>query len=239
MWILLPFQVLVMTLGTCAAALWIPFWTTLQRPERAYRIVYWWSRLLHLVTLTHYEVRGVENVPDGPYLIISSHSSHLDGPGLIVTLPHPIYFVIKKELAQIPIWGWAARSIGFVVIDRARSAEARKRLRKALALIREGRRVLVFPEGTRSPDHRLHRFKKGGFHLAIDADVPILPVAINGSRRLLPKGSIVARPGTVTVIVGKPIPTDGLTKDDLPELMEQTRNAILEGRRLDPDFIDD
>jgi 1-acyl-sn-glycerol-3-phosphate acyltransferase len=109
-------------------------------------------------------------------------------------------------------------------------------MRQAIESIRSGRRVLIFAEGTRSADGSLQRFKKGAFHLAVDAQVPILPVAINGSFTLLPKGQSAVRPGVVDVVVCDPIPTAGLGKDDIPRLMEETREAILAARRLDPDF---
>ncbi len=239
MWIFLPFQWLIMALATVAAFILITFWVLLGRQVKAYGVVRWWCRLFHTITATRYEVQGLENVPKGPYIVISNHSSHLDGPGLIVTLPDPIYFVIKKSLSRIPIWGWTATRIGFISVDRSNSIAARETLRRAVSTIREGRHILVFAEGTRASDHRLHRFKKGGFHMAIDAGVPILPVAINGSRRLLPRGHPSPKAGTVTIVVGAPIRTDGLGKEALAEVMAETRDAIRAGRRLDPDFVDD
>lgn len=238
MWYIAPLQWFVMALATTVAFVLIAFWVALGRQVTAFNVVRWWCRVLHVITFTRYEVQGLENVPKGPYLIISNHSSHLDGPGLIALLPDPIYFVIKKSLAQIPVWGWAATRIGFISIDRSRSKSAQKKLSRAVSTIREGRHILVFAEGTRSPDHRLHRFKKGGFHMAVEAGVPILPVAINGSRRLLPKGAPSPKPGMVSVVVGAPIETEGLTKDDLPDLIARTRESIVAARRLDPDFIE-
>ncbi len=239
MWFLAPLQFLVMVLVTLVVGAVIFFWSSIGRQLKAYDTVRLWCRILHLVTATRYEIEGLENVPKGPYLVISNHSSHLDGPGLIVTLPDPLYFVIKKSLTQIPVWGWTAKRVGFIAIDRSRTKEARDALKRAVSTVREGRHILVFAEGTRSRDFRLHRFKKGGFHMAIDAGVPILPVAINGSGTLMPRGAPSPKPGTVHIVVGAPISTEGLGKDDLESLMAQTRDAILQGRRLDPDFIDD
>jgi len=227
-----------MAMATVVVFVLIAFWIALGRELKAFNVVRRWCRLLHVITFTRYEVQGLENIPKGPYLVISNHSSHLDGPGLIVVFPDPLYFVIKKGLAQIPVWGWTATRIGFISIDRTRSKAAQETLRRAVTTIREGRHILVFAEGTRSPDHRLQRFKKGGFHMAIESGVPILPVAINGSRRLMPKGAPSPKPGTVTVVVGASIPTKGLGKEDLPDLMARTRDAIVAGRRLDPDFVE-
>jgi 1-acyl-sn-glycerol-3-phosphate acyltransferase len=204
-----------------------------------YPMVRGWCRTVQTSALLRHRILGREKIPGGPFVIISNHSSHLDGPALIVTMGVDIHFVIKKELAEVPLWGAAATRAGFIAIDRSRSAEARRTMAAAVESIRNGRHVLVFPEGTRSPDHRLQPFKKGGFHLALEAGVPILPVAVNGSHALFPKGAMYTRPGTVEVVVLDPIPTKGLTKDDLPDLMRRVRDAIREGRRRDPGFIDE
>jgi len=91
----------------------------------------------------------------------------------------------------------------------------------------KGTSIMVFAEGTRSPDGKIHPFKKGGFVLAIDYGLPILPITINGSRKVLPKGSVVFTPGEIDVIVGDPIDTKGYTRESLPELMERTRQVIV------------
>jgi 1-acyl-sn-glycerol-3-phosphate acyltransferase len=106
-----------------------------------------------------------------------------------------------------------------------------------LGLRRDGRHLLVFPEGSRCPDDGMLPFKKGGFHLAVAAQVPIVPVAVNGSRRLFPKGEPASPFGNVEVSVGEPIATAGLGADDVPELLERTRSAIVALRRRDPDFV--
>lgn len=203
----------------------------------AYWPVRLWARLVHLITGVRYRVRGLENVPaTGPYIVISNHCSHLDGPTAVLALPDPVYFVIKRELVRIPLWGLAVLKLGFISVDRSNSEQAKAEMCRAVEAIRSGRRILVFAEGTRSPDGHLQPFKKGGFHLAVDAQVPVLPVTINGSCTLFPKGAPAVRPGTLDVIIGRPIPTDGLTKEDLEDLMARTRSAILAARRQDPDF---
>lgn len=203
----------------------------------AYRLVELWCLLLHVVTGTRYRVEGLEHVPqEGPYVVISNHASHLDGPTLIRALPHPVYFVIKRELARVPIWGQAVVKLGFIAIDRGDSAKAREQMNAAIAAVRAGRHVVVFPEGTRSPGDHLLPFKKGGFHLALDAQVPILPVAVNRSRRLLGKGQSATRPGTIEILIGEPIPTAGLGKEAVDDLVTGTRSVITELRRRDPDF---
>ena len=208
--------------------------------RQAYALVRLWCRLFHLTCRTRFTVRGLERVPrEGSYVVVSNHSSHLDGPTLILALPHPIFFVIKRELARVPIWGQAVVKLGFIAIDRTDPATAHEQLRAAVDAIRSGRHVLVFPEGTRSPGGHLLPFKKGGFHLAVDAQVPILPVAVNRSRQLLPKGRSVVRPGVIEVEVGEPIPTAGLSREAVGDLLVRSRAAIAALRSSDPDFVPD
>jgi 1-acyl-sn-glycerol-3-phosphate acyltransferase len=203
----------------------------------AYRLMKLWCRLVYLVAGVRFRTAGLELVPaSGPYLVVSNHSSHLDGPALILALPHPVFVVIKKELARVPLWGQAVVALGFIAVDRGDSARARAKLAAAIATIRAGRHLLVFPEGTRCPDDGMLPFKKGGFHLAVDAQVPIVPVAVNLSRGLMPKGVLASLPGTLEVVVGEPIPTVGLDREAIPDLLERTRAAIIALRRGDPDF---
>jgi 1-acyl-sn-glycerol-3-phosphate acyltransferase len=237
--ILAVYQYAVGVLATLVCAPTAILFATLGLERATYAPVKAWAWILHVATGVRSRAVGLDNVPaTGSYVVVCSHTSHLDGPAIALALPHPVYFVIKKELAQIPLWGHAALKIGFLAVDRSDSEQARREMARAIDTIRAGRRVLVFAEGTRSPDGHLQAFKKGGFHLAVDAQVPILPVAVNGSYRLFPKGALAARPGRLEVAVGPPIATAGLTTEDVGALVEQTREAILALRRRDPDFVE-
>lgn len=237
--ILAAFQYTVGALATLWFASLAILFAVLGLDRATYAQVRGWAWVLLVASGVRLRATGLDNVPaTGSYVVISSHTSHLDGPAVALVLPHPVYFVIKKELARIPLWGHAALKIGFIAVDRSDSEKARRELARAVDTIHSGRKVLVFAEGTRSPDGHLQAFKKGGFHLAIDSQVPILPVAVNGSHRLLPKGAPAARPGRLEVAIGPPIATDGLTKDNVEALLEETREAILALRRRDPDFVE-
>ena len=229
------------SVGVVATAVFAPLavlFAMLGSDRAAYAQVRAWAWALHAVTGIRCRITGLEHVPStGSYVVVSSHTSHLDGPAIVRALPHPVYFVIKKELTRIPLWGYAVVKIGFIAVDRSDSEQARSEMARAAEAVRAGRRILVFAEGTRSPDGRLQPFKKGGFHLAVESQVSVLPVAVNGSHRLLPKGALAARPGRLEVAVGPPIPTSGLSQEDIPELVARTREAVLELRRRDPDFI--
>jgi len=238
--VLAAFQYTVGVLATLVCCPLAILFAGLGLDRATYAQVRIWAWAVSAATGVRSRATGLDNVPPtGSYVVVSSHNSHLDAPAIVRTLPHPVYFVIKKELARIPLWGHAAVKIGFIAVDRSDSEQAHSEMARAVDTIRSGRRVLVFAEGTRSPDGHLQAFKKGGFHLAVDAQVPILPIAVNGSYRLLPKGAPAARPGRIEVAVGRPISTAGLTKDDVPALAERTREAILVLRRRDPDFIEE
>ena len=144
-------------------------------------------------------------------------------------LPVRFAFVIKRELARIPFFGWGAKALGYVPIDRQDPRDAVSGMKMAAQAVRAGRRVLVFPEGTRSPTGSWLPFKKGGVVLAIEAQAPILPVAIAGTAALLPSHSLGPRPGRAVVVVGKPIPTEGLTYADRDPLLARVETEI---RRL-------
>ncbi len=197
------------------------------RVRAANRLIVWWSRAFLASFGVRIEAFGLEHAQGlGPCVILSSHRSHLDGPILLCTLPFDFSFVIKRSLARIPVWGWAVQRAGYIPIDRHDHADSMAGMKRAAALIRAGRRVLTFPEGTRGTSDEFRPFKKGGVVLAIEAQVPILPVAVAGSFDLLPKGAMRARPGKVVVGVGPAIPTSGRTYEDREEVLRAAEAAI-------------
>jgi 1-acyl-sn-glycerol-3-phosphate acyltransferase len=162
--------------------------------------------------------------PARPYVFMANHLSTVDIWALLVLLPVPVRMIAKKQLASIPLLGWAMLAGRFIFIDRHNPASARRSIDRAKERIRAGHSVLLFPEGTRSRSGALLPFKKGGFHLAVDAGVPIVPVALKGTRETMPPGSLLLRPGPIHAVVGAPIPTEGVT--DREALMGQVRQVI-------------
>jgi 1-acyl-sn-glycerol-3-phosphate acyltransferase len=216
-----------MILVTLIIAPLVTLFALLGRQATGYRLVQAWCWVLALLGRVRYTVYGLDNLPaHGSYVIVSNHCSHYDGPTLILVLPHDFYFVIKRELTRVPLWGQAVVKIGYIAIDRGQSDKAKAQMAAAAEVVRAGRRVLVFAEGTRSRRETMLPFKKGAFHLAINAGVPILPVAVNNSRNILPKGSLLPKPGTIECVVGTPISTSGLSTADVPVVLAQTRQAI-------------
>jgi 1-acyl-sn-glycerol-3-phosphate acyltransferase len=168
------------------------------------------------------------------YVFMSNHQSVLDIGALVLTLPVSWRFVAKRELTFIPFFGWALGLSDQIVIDRGNRLRSVRSLQRAAERIRAGVNVIIFPEGTRSPTGEIRELKSGGFHLAIQAQVPILPATVSGSFDLIPKRSLKANPGTIKVVYGTPIPTAGLTSEERGKLKARVREAIEHG--FDPEL---
>jgi 1-acyl-sn-glycerol-3-phosphate acyltransferase len=197
--------------------------------ESTIRIARLWVRGILRFCGIRVEAVGAEEVGPGPYVFMSNHQSVVDIAALVSTLPVSFRFVAKRELLWIPIFGWALALSDHVVVDRGNRAKSVESLQRAAERIRRGTNVIIFPEGTRSPTGELQAFKSGGFYLAMDAQVPILPVTVSGSRQITPKRSLRIESGIVKIVYGKPIPTMGLTREDHPWLKEQVRAALVAG----------
>jgi 1-acyl-sn-glycerol-3-phosphate acyltransferase len=166
--------------------------------------------------------------PRRPYVFMANHASMVDIWAMFVGVPIPVRFIAKKQLGRIPVFGWAMRAGRFVFIDRGNAASARRSIQEAAERIKSGQSVAIFPEGTRTRDGRLGAFKKGGFHLAIDSGVEIVPVAIRGTRAVMPPGTPLIRAGVVHLDIGEPIPTAGLGAADRGPLLERVHARIAE-----------
>lgn len=165
--------------------------------------------------------------PGDAQVLVANHQSWFDVFSLAGTLPVKFSFVGKKELARIPIFGTAWARVGHYPVDRSDYQAAVASLRQVSKRIKsDATTVVMFPEGTRSPTGELARFKKGAFVLAIDAQVPVVPVAVLGTRRVMPKGRWSIRPGTVRIRVGAPILTEGMTMRDRDALVRQARQSV-------------
>lgn len=162
-----------------------------------------------------------------PCVFVSNHASVVDIWALLISVPDATRFVAKDALFRVPIFGWALAASGFIPIDRTNRARAMDSLERAAARIREGRPILVFAEGTRSPDGRLLPFKKGAFHLAIAAGVPIVPVTVRGSAARIPARALRVFPGPpVDVVFDEPVETAGLGRGDVDDLVARVRGTI-------------
>jgi 1-acyl-sn-glycerol-3-phosphate acyltransferase len=171
---------------------------------------------------------GKENVPKNkPIIFIANHCSHLDIACLCGCLPVNLHFIGKKELAWMPIVGWYMFVVDHIFIDRSNRKKAAESINKAAIKIKNGKSVVLYPEGTRSKTGGLGIFKKGAFHLALMANVDIIPVHIQGTFEVWSTNSFKITPGNVTVRIGKPIDTSKY-KGSITELTNDAREAILD-----------
>jgi len=187
-----------------------------------------WGRKIISLAGCEVEVEGAEHIdPEKPHILVCNHVSWFDVFALLGYVPGRFRFVAKKELSRIPIFGSAWRLCGHISVDRSDRTSAIRSLQVAGGRIREeGLTIVLFPEGTRSEDGRLQPFKKGSFVLAIQAQVPVIPVAVIGTRAVMPKGSFRVRPGRIRIRVGAPISTDGMDHQDREPLLETAQEAV-------------
>jgi len=187
-----------------------------------------WSPVLLWAGGARLHVTGLDRVdPSKPYIFLANHQSTIDIPSLFMAVPQEFRFVAKHTLKYVPVLGWYMWFAKFVFIDRSNHKRAVASLAQAGAQVRSGVSVLMFAEGTRSPTLEVLPFKKGPFALAMSAQVPIVPVAIEGSGALMPKDSWNITPGPIRVAIGTPIDVAPFG-DDRDGLMRAARDAVID-----------
>ena len=189
----------------------------------------WWARSICFVGGVSVSVTGTKNLDSGkPYIFAANHQSQFDILTLQGFLGLDFRWLAKKELFQVPIWGPAMRRAGYIPIDRSHGRKALKSLDEAAKKIAAGTSVIIFPEGTRSKDGKLHDFKAGAMVLAIKSGVDIVPVAIKGTYEILPKGKLLMNSGNVSIQVGIPIPTKNYKSKDKHTLAKILQEDVTE-----------
>ncbi|MBL4625176.1 MAG: 1-acyl-sn-glycerol-3-phosphate acyltransferase [Flavobacteriales bacterium] len=161
-----------------------------------------------------------------PHVFVANHQSYIDIPAAIRAVDCPLYFIAKKELKWLPFLGWYVIATGMILIDRSNRKKAFKSLETAAKMIKGGKSILAFPEGTRSKNGELNKFKKGAFMLAIQAGVPIVPIAISGTETIFPATKMQLIPGKIKLTICDPISTEGYTKETVDELMAKTKESV-------------
>jgi 1-acyl-sn-glycerol-3-phosphate acyltransferase len=184
-----------------------------------------WSRLILATTGVHVQLKGAEHLDAAQsYVLASNHQSIYDIPILFASLPLQLRIVAKASLGSIPFLGWHLQRTGHLLVNRKNpGADIVQKMRR---LVSETHSLIVFPEGTRSVDGRVGRFKKGSFLVAVDASLPVVPVSVSGSRHIMPKGRLMVCPGHVRVVVHEPIPTRGTAREDVIELGNRVREIL-------------
>lgn len=187
-----------------------------------------WAYTMLAVSFVRTEIKNKDKIRKGTsYIIISNHQSLYDIIALVTTLGIQFRWIIKKEILHVPVFGYGLYASRNIFIDRSNTASAIESINKGFDRVPEGVSVMVFAEGTRSPDGRIHEFKKGGFVAAVQRQIPILPVTVNGSRRIMSKNNLVLKPGKIQVVVGDPIDVTGYTVDTVQDLIDKTRRVVI------------
>jgi 1-acyl-sn-glycerol-3-phosphate acyltransferase len=231
---------------------WLGFWATVattflgipvmvagllsRTGNLAFSISKLWAYIMLAVSFVRTEIKNKNKIlKETSYIIISNHQSHYDIIALVTTLGIQYRWIIKKEILKLPIFGYALYASRNIFIDRSNTTSAIESINKGFDRLPKGVSVMVFAEGTRSPDGRIHEFKKGGFVMAVQRKIPILPVTVNGSRRIMRKGSFTLKPGKIQIVIGDPIDTSGYTTDTVQDLIDKTRRTII--ANFDPEYL--
>lgn len=211
------YLVLVVITTTLVLLFFMPFRVRFYYAGLWPRFSIWWLKVTCGVA---YKIEGLENIPATASIIMSNHQSTWETLAMQGLFP-PLAWILKRELMWVPFFGWAAAMLRPIFIDRSKGREAREQLlRKGIKRLQEGIHIGVFPEGTRVPVGVHAKFKPGGALLAARSGVPVVPVAHNAGY-FWPKRSFYKKPGTITMIVGKPFPTQGLKASTINRQVEE------------------
>jgi 1-acyl-sn-glycerol-3-phosphate acyltransferase len=219
-------SLLFMLLMTVATLVWAPLcflFAPLPYRQR-YFLTGLWNRFVigtgRIVCGIRYRIKGFENLPDGPAILLVKHQSAWETIFLLYAMPRPLVYVFKKELLYIPFFGWGLALLRMIPIDRSKTKDAFAQVvaqgRKRLA---DGQWIIMFPEGTRSRVGSQGKYKSGGARLAIETDTPVVPIALNAGE-CWPKNAFIKKPGLITVSIGQPISSKGRNPTELIGLVE-------------------
>lgn len=186
-----------------------------------------WGRMLLRICMIRVDVLGAEKLdPDQQYVFVSNHSSLVDTPVMFGSMPREFRILARHGLWKIPFIGWHLNRAGHVPVERENPRAAARSLGHAAQKLRDGSSLLIFPEGGRARQATMRRFKSGAAAIAIQAQHPIVPMALVGTRKILPPSSTQLYPGRAELRVGEPIPTAGLTNRDASQLMRDVQEAV-------------
>ncbi|HKV06044.1 MAG TPA: lysophospholipid acyltransferase family protein [Candidatus Acidoferrales bacterium] len=226
--------VLFFVLAVILVLPWLVLWSVVAgNPDLMYRLAMKVVRVGNRLGGIRVRVAGLENIPKSACIFAANHVSNIDPLAFIPAIPRRVAILVKQELFRVPIFSTAMRRAQFIPVDRADREAAASSIEAALRSLKEGISFAVFVEGTRSPDGRLRPFKKGAFVMAIEAGVPIVPVSIGGTQRLMRRGSWTLIPGETTVRFGPAVDASEYTMGRRAELLARVEALVAAG--LPPD----
>lgn len=201
---------------------------TLKYDEAVRRDVHKWASHLLKLAGAKIHTEGKENIPNGPVVFVANHQGYFDIPLMLTQMDKPNPLIAKKEIQKIPmIRSWMTQ-LRCIFMDRENARQSMDSLKQAQELLKQGYSVVVFPEGTRNNGGELGEFKAGAIRIATRTGVPIVPVCIEGSHRLMGKGSLWIHPAQVSIKILPPVQTEELSKEQIRALPEQLRQMIAE-----------
>ncbi|HTH43566.1 MAG TPA: lysophospholipid acyltransferase family protein [Oxalicibacterium sp.] len=194
-----------------------PYTTRYYVTSRWNMFIIWLAKVLCGI---RYQVKGMENLPDQPVILLSKHQSAWETIFLLWKMPRPLVFVLKKSLIYIPLFGWALALLRMIPIDRKNGKDAFAQVvREGVQRLKDGQWIIMFPEGTRIPVGQRGKYKGGGARLAVETQTPVVPIALNAGE-CWPRNAFIKKPGLITVSIGKPISPEGLNPVELMQLVE-------------------
>ncbi len=198
-----------------------------------YRGCIWGAGMSLRIAGVRLVVEGLDNIPAATCLFVANHASNVDPPAVVCALPRNVALIAKEAVFRVPMFGTALRLGKFIPVDRSNREAALAAVEQAKRNLRAGMSYLVFAEGTRSPDGRLRRFKKGTFVLAIETGAPVVPVSVIGTQHVMPRGALLVRAGEVRIRVHPPIDPAGYTLQHREQLMERVHAVVASGLPAD------
>ena len=215
----------IWTLITCVLGLFLLLF--FNQKKIIYTTSQFWSWFVLGISGVKVKVIGLENIPRNESVIyVSNHESSFDIPALFLGLPVPLFYLAKAELKKIPFFGWYVKAVGMVFVDRANHQNAMNSLIEAGNEIKKGKNIITFPEGSRTRDGKIKRFRRGSFILALENNIDIIPIAITGARAVNPPGYVIT-PGTITLTIGERFKTQKYDVNDPDFYAKQVEDWVV------------
>lgn len=224
-WVLIVFSVFMLVL---LPGIMIPFLLGRKFSWIGYKFLWIWSWIFSMLTFIRYDFKGRDKIPrNTSFIYVSNHTSFLDIPGVRLIIPGEFRPIAKKELLKIPVFGLIVKA-ATVVVDRSNAQSRKQSMDTLREILKGGISILVFAEGTQNRTKEiLQPFKDGAFRIAIDSQLPIVPLVVVGAGPLMPPGTLTIKPGKIKVIAGEPISVEGLTTDNVHTLKQKVFDTML------------